>query len=1072
MQKTAHPSALTVSVANPIKHLVTSVVLINVIAIVMVAFSLYRSYHQVLAHAEVATQNLAIVLSSDIGAVIDKVDLGLRVASENVEKALASGHPDAQVITADLTRLQSWLPQVMALRVTDEQGWAKYGLGVPQNDRVNLADRGYFSQLRDNPDTGLFINKPVISKINKVWVMNFARRLNHPDGRFAGVVFANIALDNFSKMFASIDVGAQGVINLRYADMGLLVRHPAPPDTDLADVINNKTISPEFRQALTTGRSSGTFFTPTSFDNTARVVSFQKINTYPLFITVGIAKSSYLAAWQREALQMSGLVLLLVLGSSAAARVIARIWTRQLDATHQLAREEEKFHTVADYTYDWEYWESSRYEVLYMSAACERTTGYSVAEFVADPGLLLRVVHPDDLQLMKEHVHDAQNTGLASVDFRIVRRDGEIRWISHCCQAVYDHQGGYMGRRVTNRDMTDRHLFEAEINRLSQAVEQNPTGILIVDTQGQLSYSNQAYTRMTGFSFPEAYRKPLRDLISTEMTDVVFADIQARLQAGKLWAGILPNRHKDGALRWEQVSASPIYDEHGNISCYLYLRTDITELKHNEEELRRYKDHLEEEVQQRTTELVLARNAAETANHAKSVFLANMSHELRTPLNAILGFSNMMRNDPHLPPGLLQNVGIINRSGEHLLVLINDVLEMAKIEAGRVVLENAPFDLGAMVRDVTDMMNVRALEKGLRLMIDQSSCFPRYITGDEARLRQILINLLGNAIKFTQEGGVTVRLGTQNNRITHLLIEVEDSGIGISTEDQQRIFEPFVQLGQQGDGKGTGLGLTITRQFAQLMGGQLSLESVPGKGSLFRVELPLHEVAQADIAKPEVAGTGAVVGRVPGQPDYRILIIEDQLENQLLLVKLMELIGLPVRVADNGQQGVEMFQSWHPHLIWMDRHMPVMDGMEAMRQIRRLPGGTEVKIVAVTASAFKEQRSEMLAAGMDDFVRKPYRFNEIYESLAQQLGVQYIYEGVPATQETVALTAEMLAVLPQALRQQLKAALESLENEQIEQVIRAIAAYDKPLEKTLTQLIQNFDYPAVLKALDTSQANE
>jgi CheY-like chemotaxis protein len=316
---------------------------------------------------------------------------------------------------------------------------------------------------------------------------------------------------------------------------------------------------------------------------------------------------------------------------------------------------------------------------------------------------------------------------------------------------------------------------------------------------------------------------------------------------------------------------------------------------------------------------------------------------------------------------------------------------------------------------------------------------------------------------------VTLRLGTKKDKISHLQIEVEDSGPGIAPEDRQRIFEPFVQLGEQGVNKGTGLGLTITRQFVQLMGGSISLESTPGKGSLFRVDLPLNEVMEADIAKPKEAGKGEVTGLAPGQPEYRILIVEDQRDNQLLLAKLMESAGFLTKVAENGEQAVQLFQSWHPHFIWMDRRMPVMDGLEATRRIRGLPGGKQVKIVAVTASAFIEQRNEMLDAGMDDFVRKPYRSNEIYECLSKHLGVRYIYEGVPESQEQAALlTPDMLSVLPEVLRNDLKDALESLESERIALIIQQVASYDKKLQKTLIQLAGNFDYPAILQALRTN----
>jgi CheY-like chemotaxis protein len=306
-----------------------------------------------------------------------------------------------------------------------------------------------------------------------------------------------------------------------------------------------------------------------------------------------------------------------------------------------------------------------------------------------------------------------------------------------------------------------------------------------------------------------------------------------------------------------------------------------------------------------------------------------------------------------------------------------------------------------------------------------------------------------------------------------LLIEVEDSGQGISAEDQERIFDPFVQLGEQRDNKGTGLGLTITRQFVHMMGGKIILESTVGKGSLFRVDLPLKEANERDIIKVDHGSHGSIIGLASGQPEYRILVVEDQLENQLLLQRLMESVGFKVKVAENGQKGVEAFQTWHPDLIWMDRKMPVMDGLEATRRIRALPGGKEVKIVAVTASAFQEQRAEMLAIGMDDFVRKPYRFNEIYDCLARQLGVQYVREDEPdkVIEEAISLAPEMLLSLPPELRQELASVLETLESDLIADAIRKVRDYDPKLEKVLARLANGFDYPAILTALQSLLAD-
>lgn len=595
------------------------------------------------------------------------------------------------------------------------------------------------------------------------------------------------------------------------------------------------------------------------------------------------------------------------------------------------------------------------------------------------------------------------------------------------------------------------------------------------DEADRVTYWNSASEKLFGWKAEEAVGKTFADLILTPEALTEYRRIFALIRENGNPYGPIETemQTRNGNKVWMLSTTFSIPMANGQIG-FVCMDVDITERKHLEAELIRYKDHLEEEVLQRTADLVLARDAAEAANKAKSIFLANMSHELRTPLNAILGFSSMMKKNSRLEQAVRDNIDVINRSGEHLLSLINDVLEVAKIEAGRVQIDNSLFDLGGLLRDVGDMMHVRAKQKGLKLQIDQSSHFPRFIIGDEGHLRQILINLVGNALKFTEQGAVILRLRTKQSAAAHLLIEVEDSGAGISAEDQQRIFEPFVQLGEHAVNLGTGLGLTITRQFVQMMGGTITLESVIGKGSLFRVDLPFQEASETDILRKSVEQAQAeVIGLAPGEPSYRILIVEDQWENQLLLTKLLEDIGFNVKVAENGEQGVQLFQGWHPDLILMDRRMPVMDGMQATQIIRSLPGGKEVKIVAVTASAFMEQRQEMLNAGMDDFVRKPYRFNEIYECLTRQLGVQYTYAEAQLVEdmESELLTSERLTVLPHELRNELREALEILDTERINNIIQQVAIYDASLQRRLAQLADRFDYLPILNALRTAPSD-
>ncbi|MEJ2407613.1 MAG: ATP-binding protein [Candidatus Thiodiazotropha sp.] len=432
-----------------------------------------------------------------------------------------------------------------------------------------------------------------------------------------------------------------------------------------------------------------------------------------------------------------------------------------------------------------------------------------------------------------------------------------------------------------------------------------------------------------------------------------------------------------------------------------------------------------------------------------------------------------MRQDPDLNHEQHEPLEIISHSGEHLLKLINDVLEIAKIEAGKMQLEKTTVDLHSLVREVVDMMRLRAQQKGLQLELVQSSDFPRYSMGDEARLRQILINLVGNAIKFTEHGGVTIRLSTRHNASQSLLLEIEDTGPGIDAQDQQRLFDPFVQLPEGKVQIGTGLGLSIVKQFVQLMGGAITLDSRPGKGSRFSVELPLEATDEEDSAHLTEKSHGEVTGLAPGQPNYRILIAEDQEDNRLLLSRLMHNIGLETRTARNGEECVQIFKEWQPDLIWMDRRMPVMDGMEATSRIRDLPGGDKVKIVAVTASVFKEQEPTPLANGIDEYIRKPFQFNDIYDSLARHLGLKFLYrdEAPKGEYAPERLSPQQLGAVPDELRAELETAAESLDNGRIAAVIERINAIDAELGKTLLRLADKFDYPAILTALRNEARN-
>lgn len=473
------------------------------------------------------------------------------------------------------------------------------------------------------------------------------------------------------------------------------------------------------------------------------------------------------------------------------------------------------------------------------------------------------------------------------------------------------------------------------------------------------------------------------------------------------------------------------------------------------------------------SELQLARRNAEAASQAKSVFLANMSHELRTPLNAILGFTQLMEDDPNLTEQQQGNLKIINHSGEHLLALINDVLEMSKIEAGRVTLQESNFDLYFLLDSLEEMFRLRAEEKGLVLSFERAETVPQYVRTDEGKLRQVLMNLVGNAVKFTQDGGVALRVaGAMEDGL--LIFTVEDTGPGIVPGELETVFEPFVQTANlERSQEGTGLGLSISRKFARLMGGDLTVRSQPGQGCVFRFEVPVTLVDTAEVEAVEPSRR--VVGLEPGQAPYRLLIVDDIKTTRQLLVRLLEPLGFEVREAVHGQQALEIWESWEPHLIWMDMRMPVMDGYEATRKIKAAARGQATVIVALTASAFEEDQDPILSAGCDDVLRKPFRKEDIFDRLVKHLGVCFVYAdrpGQPAktrTAETrLLLTPEALAALPPEWLADLRGATRKANMEQILTLIDQIREGNEALAGVLEDLVRNFEYQQILSLIESA----
>ncbi len=665
----------------------------------------------------------------------------------------------------------------------------------------------------------------------------------------------------------------------------------------------------------------------------------------------------------------------------------------------------------------------------------EQLAGASVLDLIVD----------EDLPQAAAAIQTALETGRAEAELRLNDATGS--------EAIYFFTGARLdldGRQMiigTGSDVSSRAAMEAEMRRLSLAVEQSPASVAITDAEGTIEYVNPKFSEMTGYSAEDIVGTNPRYQGATAEPAGLYRALWRSVQVGKEWRGEFCNRRKGGARYWERAFIAPIKDQYGRINHFVAVTEDVTREKAVKEELRRAKEE------------------AESASQAKSSFLANMSHEIRTPMNAILGFSQLMLRDEQLTPEQQKNLRTIMRSGEHLLDLINDVLEMSKIEAGRIDAKVAPFDLRRMLVALEEMLRARTERSGLSFDVEVAAGVPRWITTDQGKLRQIMVNLLSNAVKFTTVGGITVRVSAfRAGEQWRLRLEVEDTGVGIAPEDIAKVFEQFEQTKSGMEQvEGTGLGLAISRSYARLLGGDLTAESWEGKGSVFRCEVLVEE---SESMGAEAENTENLTVRLAtGENPLQVLVVDDVADNRHVLSLNLKNAGFQVEEAVGGAEALDHVLINSPRVVLMDLQMPGMNGFEAIRHMRSLPGGDHVWVIAVTASAFDVDRRKALDSGADAFVRKPVHMPELLGEISRGTGAQLEYVDESQTRcddvdtdHGDELTANNLESLPDELLEMLRSATVKGDLDQLIELLDDTARHDPRIAGGLRRLADRFDY--------------
>jgi PAS domain S-box-containing protein len=984
-----------------------------------IAFDQLQTRTRLLTEAASRLENHSLIVAEALEQRLQPMNVALQKLRETVPEQLAQPGGLAAV-TRELGSLSAALSAVRTLSYYDAKGTIQ---ASSRNELIgkNFAERPYFLTALQHPNKdALYLSEPFVTTLGTYTIV-VSRMVTGPAGEFAGIMTATIDSDSIGALLRAMHAGADTSLSVIHSGGKLLIFIPEQGTTSPGVMVTSP--GSFFLRHMQSGLAASLMTGPSPLTGTERLISMRTLQPATLHMSTSLVVSAardtdeILAPWRRQAYAR---IFVFALVSAGCMLLLALQQRRQTAFDHQLRQKEEEslrslttLQRFIDHFPGTAYLKDSESKTLIANQGFQTLLGIDPASMIGKtsaeifPGEFGEKITEDDRKVLKDGAtqiieesfngRDYESTKFVVDDGSGNRQLGGLTIdITHRKLSERKLKGQLMQLRELNQQL---QAAEEGLRRLSTAVEQSPSSIIITDLDANIIFVNEAFTKVSGYTAAEVIGRNPRFLQSGDTEPETFRDMWSTLLAGNVWRGEFTNQRRDGSRYLELATISPVRNNDGQVTHYVAAKEDITEQRRAEAELHAHRLHLENLVEKRTRELAAAKEKADAANRAKSEFLANMSHEIRTPMNAIIGLNYLLRQSP-LQPEQREKLLKVSAAAEHLLQIINDILDLSKIEAGKLVLENHAFSPVEVLRNIGEMIRDRATSKGLRLNIDPDG-LPLHARGDVTRLRQVLLNFAANALKFTEHGSISLAgelLGREGEEMI-CRFSVRDTGIGIRPEDTVRLFNAFEQLDSSTTRRfgGTGLGLAIARHLAELMGGEVGVESTPGVGSCFWITARLG-VASDDTTRPPPAEAWQEM-----QLEGRVLVVEDEAINRDIAVELLTSVGLDVVTAENGLLAVDRYKQSKFDLVLMDIQMPELNGLDATRQIRALESGSSVPIVALTANAFSADRKRCRDAGMNDFLAKPVYPDALYSMLAKYLSAANAKpraKGVPQQDET------------------------------------------------------------------------